>query len=298
MKQTNFLNYIESEKRYSPHTLSAYRNDLDQFFSYIQIQYKLDNEIDIKHTHIRSWIVNLIQEQITPRSINRKLSCLKTYFKFLKKRGHIKTNPLLKVLTPKVGKRLPVFIKKSSIEHLLNDIEFAGDYIGQRDKNILELFYSTGMRRSELINLKIENIDFHQRQLKVLGKGNKERLIPFGKFLSEALQDYMNVREASFPNHSNSYLFLTPKGAKLYPKLVYNVVHKYLSYVTTEDKKSPHILRHSFATHLSNNGADLNAIKELLGHSSLAATQVYTHNSIEQLKKVYQQAHPKANRSD
>ena len=298
MNITTFLQYLEFEKRFSPHTISAYKSDLEQFDIFLKLTYEIEKVVDIRHIHIRAWIVELIQNKITPRSINRKLSTLKTYFKFLKRRKTIKENPMLKVIAPKVGKRLPVVIKEIEIQHLFEEIDFGNGYPAVRDEMIMELLYSTGMRRSELIQLTPSHIDFHQQQIKVLGKGNKERLIPFAKKLSDHLKSYVLVRNEEFSLTNKDPLFLTNKGQKLYPKLVYNLVKKYLSQVTTVEQRSPHVLRHSFATHLSGNGADLNAIKELLGHSSLAATQVYTHNSIEQLKKVYQQAFPKAKKKD
>ena len=235
-----------------------------------------------------------MQNKITPRSINRKLSTLKTYFKFLKRRKEIQENPMLKVIAPKVGKRLPVVVKEVELENLFEKINFGEGYAAVRDEMVMEMLYSTGMRRSELINLTPNDLDFFNDQVKVLGKGNKERLIPFARPLADRLKNYLEIRKDEFELGATGSLFLTAKGKKMYPKLVYNLVKKYLSQITTVEQRSPHVLRHSFATHLSNNGADLNAIKELLGHSSLAATQVYTHNSIEKLKRVYQQAHPKA----
>ncbi|MEM1320132.1 MAG: tyrosine-type recombinase/integrase [Bacteroidota bacterium] len=298
MKQTTFLKYLEFEKRFSPHTLTAYRSDLDQFLSYLNTTYELSEAAQIKHFHIRSWMVRLIEEQISPRSINRKLSTLKTYFRFLLRRGEISQNPMAKVLPPKVGKRLPVFVHQERMELLFERVEFSDDFAGVRDRSMLEVLYATGMRRSELIGLCINDIDFSKAYLKVLGKGNKERLIPFSPALGRILQTYLDQRTEAFPDLETDRVFLTDKGKPLYPKLVYNLVRKYLSYITTVEQKSPHVLRHSFATHLSDNGADLNAIKALLGHANLAATQIYTHNSVEKLKRVYDQAHPKARRND
>ena len=298
MNITTFLKYLEFEKRFSPHTISAYKSDLEQFYIFLKLTYEIEQAKDIGHIHIRAWVVELIQNKITPRSINRKLSTLKSYFKFLKKRKSIIQNPMLKVIAPKVGKRLPVVVKELEIENLFEQIDFGEGFPAVRDEMIMELLYSTGMRRSELIQLTPSDLDFHQQHIKVLGKGNKERLIPFAKKLNDRLKNYLLVRNEEFSLSLKDPLFLTNKGQKLYPKFVYNLVKKYLSHVTTVEQRSPHVLRHSFATHLSGNGADLNAIKELLGHSSLAATQVYTHNSIEQLKKVYQQAFPKAKRKE
>lgn len=294
MNNTVFLKYLELEKRFSAHTIIAYQNDLDQFFIYLKDTYSLTSITEVRHFHIRSWVVQLIENKISTRSVNRKLSTLKTFFKFLKRRKEITENPMLKVIAPKVGKRLPVVVKEVEMGNLFEKIDFGEGYGAVRDEMIMELLYATGMRRSELIQLIPTNIDFYNQQIKVLGKGNKERLIPFAKPLADRLKNYLEVREDEFGLGEIAPLFMTNKGKKMYPKFVYNLVKKYLSQVTTVDQRSPHVLRHSFATHLSNNGADLNAIKELLGHSSLAATQVYTHNSIEKLKRVYQQAHPKA----
>ena len=298
MKLTSFFQYLKSEKRFSEHTLTAYRNDLQQFSSFINITFQITTESEVKHTHIRSWIVQLMQTGITPRSINRKLSTLKSYFKFLRKKGILTENPMIKVIAPKTGKRLPMFVKESNMELLLDKLDLGEDFKAIRTKAIIELLYTTGMRRSELINLKISDIDRSSLYIKVLGKGNKERLIPFGKKLLTVLDIYLKSREQEFPDNTTPEIFITDKGMKLYPKFVYNIVKQNLSQVTTIAQRSPHVLRHSFATHLSNNGADLNAIKELLGHANLSATQVYTHNSIEKLRKVYQQAHPKAKRPE
>ncbi|MEO1517372.1 MAG: tyrosine-type recombinase/integrase [Bacteroidota bacterium] len=293
MKQTSFFQYLEFEKRFSPHTILAYKSDLSQFLDFLNSTYELTDVREVRHAHVRSWIVDLIQQSIKPRSIKRKLSALKTYFKFLLKRGHVEHNPMLKVLSPQVGKRLPVFVQKEKMSALLDQTPFGDDYSGCRDKLILEVLYSSGLRRSELIGLQVSDLDFHRQQLKVLGKGGKERLIPFGATLARSLKAYLQLREETFGIPAGS-LFLTNKGKPLYPKFVYKLVQEYLSSVTTVEQRSPHVLRHSFATHLSDNGADLNAIKELLGHANLAATQIYTHNSIERLKEVYRQAHPKS----
>jgi len=294
MDITVFLKYLELEKRFSAHTTKAYKSDLLQFFAYLEDTYSLTSILEVRHFHIRAWVVELMQNKITPRSINRKLSTLKTYFKFLKRRKEIQENPMLKVVAPKVGKRLPVVVKEIEMENLFEKINFGEGYAAVRDEMIMEMLYSTGMRRSELINLTPNDLDFFNDQVKVLGKGNKERLIPFARPLANRLKNYLEIRNDKFELGATDSLFLTGKGKTMYPKLVYNLVKKYLSQITTVEQRSPHVLRHSFATHLSNNGADLNAIKELLGHSSLAATQVYTHNSIEKLKRIYQQAHPKA----
>ena len=289
----SFLSYIEYERRYSKHTLESYANDLEQFFIYLKSEYQKE-EIELaSHLEIRSWIVQMMEHKITPRSINRKLSTLKSFFKFLMRKGVLKKSPLSKVLAPKTSKRLPVFIEKAGIEKLLTDIEFPEDFEGARDKMILDLFYNTGMRRSELNNLKETDIDSYNAQIKVLGKGNKERIIPIQPQLRTALKDYIDLKNQSIASQS-AYLFVNREGKLLSASNIYQIVKKYLNLITTIDKKSPHVLRHTFATHLMNNGADINAVKELLGHASLAATQVYTHNTIDKLKNIYKQAHPKA----
>lgn len=295
MKYNLFLAYLQFEKRFSNHTVKAYQTDLAQFQVFLKDTYAIEEESTIDHQHIRAWIIHLLEGQISPRSINRKLSTLKSFFQFLIKKGKLEKDPMLKVIAPKVGKRLPAFVEEAPLERLLEEVSFGTDFIGIRDRLIMDLFYQTGVRRSELIHLQISDIDFQGQAIKVLGKGNKERLIPINRDLRLQIEHYLELRKETFPSILElGQLFLTKKGKPLYPKLVYNLVRKYLSYVTTQEARSPHVLRHSFATHLSNNGADLNAIKELLGHASLAATQVYTHNSIERLKQIYQQAHPKA----
>lgn len=294
MKVDTFLAYLEYEKRYSPHTITAYAGDIAQFLNFLEEVSGVSSLEEVDHWQVRSWVVDLLGRNVRPRTVNRKLSTLKTYFKFLLKRGHISRNPMLKVIAPKTGKRLPVYLQPAEVEHLFERLAFGPEYADQRDRLLLELLYTTGMRRAELIGLRIEDIDLRSRQLKVLGKGDKERLIPFGGPLAEHLQRFLDLRAATFSDTPHRELLLMDSGKPFYPKAVYNIVKKYLSQVSTVEQRSPHTLRHTFATHLSNNGADLNAIKELLGHSSLAATQVYTHNSIEKLKEIYQQAHPKA----
>ncbi|HHS95957.1 MAG TPA: integrase [Phaeodactylibacter sp.] len=295
MTTTTFFKYLQFEKRFSTHTLLAYKVDLQQFKDYLHTTYELSNAQEVTSQHIRSWMVHLMQKGLTTRTVNRKLSALKSYFKFLKKRGHLDANPMAKIIAPKIAKRLPVFVQKDQIEMLFDTVDFGEGYDGIRNRSIMELLYATGMRRAELISLKVSDISFANNHIKVIGKGNKERLIPMNPKIEKVLKSYLFEKQKYFP--TQSYLFLTRKGEKMYPKLVYNLVNKYLSFVTTLEQRSPHVLRHTFATHLSDNGADLNAIKDLLGHASLAATQVYTHNSIEKLKKAYEQAHPKAKKS-
>ena len=291
----SFFQYLALEKRYSPLTIDLYKTDLHQFIDYLTSQFELESE-KAKHEHIRSWSVFLMEKGISSRSIRRKLSVLKTYYKFLRKKGIVAESPMLKVLAPKAGKVLPTVMEQKTLQHLFENVPFGDDFKGKRDQLMVELLYGTGMRRAELIGLKLDSIDLDGQRLKVLGKGNKERLLPLSPYLVKLMQQYLSLRGDTFPQ-SESYLFLTNKGKKLYPKLVYNTVHHYLSLVSTLEKRSPHVLRHSFATHMIDNGADLQAVKELLGHASLAATQVYTHNSIKRLQEVYQQAHPKATSS-
>jgi len=293
MKKTAFLQYLQYEKRFSHHTLIAYQNDLDQFYSFLDEMYSISSEREVKHPHIRSWIVQMMQNGISSRTINRKLSSLKSFFKFLQKRGEITYNPTLKIVSPKPKKRLVSFLSKSDVEFLLDDYEFEDNFSGVRDKTILEVLYATGIRRSELINMKETHIDFSQKYIRVMGKGKKERLVPISNNLARVLGNYIEGWK-KLNESSDGFLFLTEKGKKLYPKLLYIIVKKHLGNITSNEQKGPHTLRHTFATHLSDNGAELNVIKELLGHSSLAATQIYTHNSFEKIKKTYELAHPKA----
>jgi integrase/recombinase XerC len=286
----SFVEYLQFEKRFSPHTLVAYQTDLSQFIDYLEHTYEIKLVEEINHSLIRSWIVDLMNHKISPRSVNRKITTLKTFYKFLLRQKIVIENPMLKIQSPKTSKRLPVFVEKEKMDTLLDNIEFGDDATGLRNKLIIELFYATGMRLSELINLKESDVDLYANQVKVLGKRNKERIIPFAAELKNLIKKYM----ASKPESSMDLLFLSDKGKKMSEKFVYTSVKMYLSQVTTIDKKSPHVLRHTFATHMLNNGADLNAIKDLLGHANLSATQVYTHNTVEKLKNIHKQAHPKA----
>lgn len=285
----SFLKYLQFEKRLSSHTVLAYSGDLTQFFDYIQTTYQISNLSDLNHTVIRSWVVELMENKISPRSVNRKITTLKTFYKYLLRQGIVSENPMLKIISPKTSKRLPVFVEKDNMDALMDKIEFGDDVEGIRNKLIIELFYATGIRLSELINLKQANVDLEACQIKVLGKRNKERIIPFGNEMKNSIQKYMDAK----PGLPGEFLFQMTSGKKMYEKFVYRLVNEYLSMVTTVDKRSPHILRHTFATHMLNNGADLNAIKELLGHANLSATQVYTHNTVEKLKNIHKQAHPK-----
>lgn len=294
MNISSFIQYLQFEKRYSPHTIAAYQNDLSQFYSFLEKQYEIKDISTVRHQQIRSWMVELMNEKTLPRSINRKLSTLKTYFKFLLKKGEIEKNPMQKVISPKTAQRLPVFVDQKSTENLFQQVDFGEGFSGLRDRLMLEILYATGMRRAELLGLNNQSVDLKKCQFKVLGKGNKERIIPFENHLQNLIQQYNSEKNKTFETMSNDFLLVTDDGEKMYPQFVYRTVKKYLTMITTIEKKSPHILRHTFATHLLNNGAEINAIKELLGHASLAATQVYTHNTIDKLKEIYKQAHPKA----
>jgi len=289
MLQNKFITYLSSEKRFSEHTIKSYSTDINQFTLFLSSEFQIEDKInEISFQIIRTWIASLLEKGISPRSVNRKISTLKTYFKFLVRETKLIENPMIKVVAPKSKKRLPVFIEQDQIESLLSEVQFEKGFIGQRNKLIIELFYVTGIRLSELINIKISDVDFNNQSIKVLGKRNKERIIP----LSSNVVNDLNLFIKS--NKQSKYLFTNLEGDKLYNKLVYRLVNKYIGKISSVNKKSPHILRHTFATHMLNNGADINAIKELLGHTNLSATQVYTHNTIEKLKTVYKQAHPRA----
>jgi integrase/recombinase XerC len=285
-----FIQYIQYEKRYSPHTVLAYRNDLAQFFSFLSARYQVTEVQDITHPMVRSWLVELMEQGITPRSVNRKLTALKSFFRYQVRNGTIEVNPMARVNSPKMSKRLPVFLDKEKMELVFTEVDFGEGYPALRDRLIIELFYATGMRLSELVNLKDTDVDLYNENIKVLGKRNKERLIPFASGVKGLLVQY----QAEKQKFDSDYLFLTDKGKRIYPRMVHRIVTGILGRVTTLGKKSPHVLRHTFATHLLNNGAELNAVKELLGHANLSATQIYTHNTIDKLKKVYKQAHPRA----
>lgn len=286
---SEFLRHLEKEKRYSIHTVSGYKGDLEEFEQYCE-RYFEESIQNVNHKVIRSWFAQLIEEDYKPRTIHRKASSLKSYYKFLIVNGELETNPMTLVPLPKLNKQLPKFVEEVSLRKLLDEIPFPENFEGKRDHLIIELFYLTGIRSSELINLHVTSVDFSLKQLKVLGKRNKERFIPLTDQILETIKKYLTYRNSDEGNH----LFVTSKNKQLYPKLVYNIVNKNLAKVTTLTQKSPHVLRHSFATHMLNNGAELNSIKELLGHASLSATQVYTHNSMEKIKSIYKQAHPRA----
>ncbi|MCK5846799.1 MAG: tyrosine-type recombinase/integrase [Bacteroidales bacterium] len=290
----DFINYIQLERRYSVHTVDAYRSDLEQFQMFISEIYS-DNILKADFAKIRDWIVYLNRQGISNSTINRKITTLKSFFKFHLISQNVDSNPATKINVLKTEKKLPVFVEEDNMEFLLDEVEFPDDYMGVFSKTILDLFYGTGIRVEELVNIKEKDVDHDRVQLKVLGKRNKERIIPISNNVLLQIDKYISLKkEVVNSAKSSEYLFLTKNGDKVYKKLVYRQVNYYLSLVTTNSKKSPHVLRHTFATHLLNKGADLNAIKEILGHASLSATQIYTHNSIEKLKNVYKQAHPKA----
>lgn len=284
-----FIFFLSSEKRFSNHTITAYKNDLLQFFSFLKKDHLLINDLDlISFKIIRNYIAFLLESDIKARSVNRKISTLRSYFKFLVRMDYLSTNPMLKIIPPKSVKKIPVFVDQDSMLALLNEVSFEKGFIGERDKLIIELFYVTGVRLSELINIKISDINFDGYSVKVLGKRNKERIIPLSNSIANEISSFILKYDL------RTYLFTNLKKQKVYNKLVYRVVKKYISKISSIDKNSPHILRHTFATHMLNNGADINAIKELLGHANLSATQVYTHNTIDKLKLIYKQAHPRA----
>ncbi len=294
----DFLKFIEFEKRYSKHTLLSYKTDLSQFSDFLQQEFQLDSPQDASYSIIRSWIVKLAENSITPKSINRKIASLRSYYKFLLRTEKISKDPMLKIRAPKVKKTLPVFVEEDKLINLLDDgLEdgvFENNFNGNRDRLIIELLYGTGIRLSELIEAKDKDLNFYDGTIKVLGKGNKERIIPMNTTLIKKLKEYINQKKTALLDNLTDYLIVTNEGDKTYPMFIYRTVRKYLDMTTTIEKRSPHVLRHSFATHLLNKGADLNAIKDLLGHTSLAATQVYTHNSLDKLKAIFNQAHPKS----
>lgn len=289
-----FLSYLKSEKRYSDHTLKAYDSDISQFELFLKAQFPEQTLKTLSSIHIRSWLVHLKEEGNSNRSINRKSASIKSLYKFALKKGLVSSNPSDAIRAPKIKKKLPVFIPSDILNGLFDQSHFSEDFSGQRDKLVIELLYGTGIRLSELIELKKDDINYHQSVIKVLGKGNKDRVIPLHKELIKSIKNYTDLQEKMVRENANNYLILRDDGQKAYPVLIYRIVKKYLDLITTVEKKSPHVLRHTFATHLLNKGADLNAIKDLLGHENLAATQVYTHNSLEQLKSIFKKAHPKA----
>jgi integrase/recombinase XerC len=293
-----FITYLSSEKNYSSNTLTAYKTDLKQFESWLKANYTLDSsdaaEVQqIKHRMLRQWMGSLLEEGLSKKSLARKVSALSAFFKFLRRNAILEVNPAQHLSVPKLEKRLPVYLRATETQALFEGVQFPEGFTGFRDKLVLELLYSCGLRRNELVTLEVNAVDLGNRTLRVLGKGSKERIIPFGQKAELAITEYLEACEQEGFT-LNDTLILTSEGNTVYPQLVYRIVRRYLPMVSKLTKNSPHVLRHSFATHLLENGADLNAIKELLGHSSLAATQVYTHNTIQKLKSAYKLAHPKA----
>ncbi|MFC3416992.1 tyrosine-type recombinase/integrase [Algoriphagus hitonicola] len=291
----SFISYLQFEKRSSPHTVEAYERDLNQFAEFLELSFEKSQPEKAEHAEIRAWIIDLVEQGMSTTSVNRKLATLRSYYKFLMRSDLVKTDPTYKLKSLKNPKKLPEFLQESSIQDVLNEDVYEVGFEGQRDRMILEFLYLTGIRLSELIGLKWADLDLHQDQVKVFGKRKKERIIPLSKGLLQNIISYQKVYEERFSNTpQSSYFIVSNTGKKSYPMMIYRIVRKYLDRFAQTSKRSPHVLRHTFATHLLNKGADLNAVKDLLGHASLAATQVYTHNSMEKLKAVFEQAHPKA----
>jgi len=291
MGPVEFLKYLQYEKRYSLNTIRSYEIDLQQFIQFCESTIGSFDPITINERQVRSWIVDLSNSKISARSINRKITALRVFFKFLKRLGNVKQNPVERISPLKQKKALPWFVEELAMDELLISEKFEDSFEGKRDKAILELFYATGIRLSELINIKVQDIDFAKSVVKVTGKRKKERIVPLHEIVNSEIKLYLLLRSELLS--SSDFLFLTAKGVKMYEKLVYRIVNRSLDQVTTIDKKSPHVLRHTFATHMLNNGAELNSVKELLGHANLSATQVYTHNTFEKLRNVYKHAHPR-----
>lgn len=288
-----FIGYLQFEKRFSPHTVTAYRKDLTQFTDFLNTDGL--NVLAISHQEVRSWMLTLMEHGSEAKTVSRKLSVLRSFYKFLQREELIRINPMVHVKAPRIPKRLPVVMDEQKMDSLLDsDQVFEDNFAGKRNRMILELLYGTGMRLSELVNLTDQDVNLYEQYIKVLGKRNKERIIPVGIPLIKLIKDYMREKLSQNFDNKGGSLIVTNEGNNAYPQFIYRIVKLSLSQISTQTKRSPHILRHSFATALLNKGADLNAIKELLGHSSLAATQVYTHNSVEKLKSIYKQAHPKA----
>lgn len=290
----SFLQYLKTEKRYSPHTVRSYLNDLDQFNLFLLSRELPEDPAEVTSNDIRAWIVSMLDNSYSTISVHRKISCLRVFYRYLRKEGIMKNDPLEKVVLPKRKKALPVFVEEKSLSELLDTYNFGDGFAGIRNRTIVEMLYMTGMRRAELIGLRNSDVDLTEGTFKVTGKRNKQRIIPILRSFIPRLEEYIKIRNERVVKSTSDWFFITDKGNKLYDKYVYNTVNCYLSMVTTIEKKSPHILRHTFATHMLNHGADLNSIKELLGHANLSATQIYTHNTFEKLRKVYKQAHPRA----
>ncbi|AWW33130.1 integrase [Echinicola strongylocentroti] len=291
----SFINYLEHEKRASAHTVLAYEKDLEQFKEFLNLSFSTEDIALVGHAEIRAWIVDLVEQGLSATTVNRKMATLRSFYKFLLRSGEITKDPTYKLRALKTPKKLPEFVQESTMDQLLNDIEYEPDFEGQRDKMVMEFLYLTGVRLSELIGLTWQDINLHDQTVKVSGKRKKQRIIPLTNTLSKNIISYKKVFEETFSNVNESdYFIVTISRKQAYPMKIYRIVRKYLDLFAQTSKRSPHLLRHTFATHLLNKGADLNAVKDLLGHANLAATQVYTHNSMEKLKAVFDQAHPKA----
>lgn len=288
----SFLQYLSAEKRYSRHTVTSYNNDLNQFFSWLERERPGAAAVDVTHGDVRGWMVSLLEGGAASGTVHRKISALRSLFRYMRRHEMISTDPVAGLKLPKKSKKLPVFVAEDALGKLLDEFRFGENFSGLRDRTVVEFLYLTGMRRSELINLRDTDVDLSAGQVRVTGKRGKQRIIPLSAGFVRSLRTYLSVRKES--GLAGDWFFVTDRGNKMYDKGVYNLVTRYLAMVTTIEKKSPHVLRHTFATHMLNRGADLNSIKELLGHASLSATQVYTHNTFEQLKKIYKQAHPRA----
>ncbi len=291
-RKESFLQYIRTEKRYSPHTVTSYQNDLDQFLDWLRENHPGVSDDSVTPAAVRGWMVSLLEEGYAAGSVHRKMSALRAFFRYLRRHGMSSADPMSGLKLPRKPRQLPVFVAEEALDRLLDDFKFGDDFSGIRDRTIVEFLYLTGMRRSELIGLRDEDVDLSSGQVRVTGKRGKQRVIPLAGSFIKSLGTYLAARSEA--QLDGDWFFVTARGNKMYDKAVYNIVRRYLAMVTTVEKKSPHVLRHTFATHMLNHGADLNSIKELLGHASLSATQVYTHNTFEQLRKVYKQAHPRA----
>ena len=291
-KLTGFIHYLQFEKRYSAHTITAYKHDLEQFKAYLISAFESSDLVAVSHFQLRSWLASLKEEENTPKTLNRKISSLNSWYKFLKRQGITDKNPVRLLHAQKLPTRLPSYLKEKETEFLFNELTFPEGFAGSTERLICELLYATGMRRNELLNLKEADIEWSLRQIRILGKGNKERLVPVSTGLLDSMRDYLTEKR-KMETYNSSVLLNLANGQPLYEGYIYRTVKKYLSSATTLKKKSPHVLRHTFATHLLNNGANIQAIKDLLGHSSLAATQIYTNNNISQLKEIHKQNHPR-----
>jgi len=288
----SFLQYISTEKRYSRHTVTSYKNDIDQFMGWLEEVRPGADLVSVTHADVRGWMVSLLEGGASAGTVHRKMSALRTLFRYMRRHELITADPMAGLKLPKKPKQLPVFVAEDALAKLLDEFRFGDNFSGLRDRTVVEFLYLTGMRRSELTGLRDADVDLSAGQVRVTGKRDKQRVIPLAAGFVKSLRSYIEAREEK--GFSGGWFFVTDRGNKMYDRAVYNIVTRYLAMVTTVEKKSPHVLRHTFATHMLNYGADLNSIKELLGHASLSATQVYTHNTFEQLKKIYKQAHPRA----